>query len=568
MTALDYFDHEAERLSTWRRALVAMFRNILRIFPERRPTGSTLTITAPLFTLFADPVGAIDDITRGLSKFAVEPNDPTIRPGTRLGGAIIANVLAVSRLTFEEAQKRPYRLVWPSEAKVSPAELPATYLAGTPFEALLQTPVEIPIPSDLRTEHAIITATIGHGKTQLMQSIILGDLDDGAQPGIVVIDSQGDAIHTLSRLQRFDPAISDRLVILDPTDIQPPALNIFHWDRAFSAMLCERDREEYLAGVIELFHFIAGGLLGAELTARMSVVFRFISQLLVEIPNATIHDLIALLQDPSPYMQYIGRLPPTTQAFIEQLFDERSQYRQTRQHLLQRLYHVISNPAFERMFAHPKNKFDMRAALNDGKVVLINTAKAQLKAEWSAIFGRYFVALIMQAAFARAFIPPQQRRLALIHIDECHEYLDENVEQLLIQGRKYAIALHLYHQHMKQMQEKGLRETALSIPAIRYTGSLNDADAQLLAKETNTTPDFLKAVHKTNRGTEWSVYVRNLTPTAVRFASAVPRGRAPTENVRRRLSTPARTQPPTRRRPTPPGRSDVGIIPQATEQRR
>lgn len=508
-----YFDHEAEYLAVWRQQLCAILRTIARAYPRRRPTAAGLTFSMPLLTLLPDPIGTIDDITRQLSKFAPDPTDPTIRPGTRLAGTIIANVLAASRVTFEDAQKRPYRLTWPAEAKAPAAELVSSYLGDTPLAALLNVPVEVAIPSHLRTEHAIITATIGHGKTQLMQSVIMRDLDDPARPGILCMDSQGDAINTCSRISR----LADRLILIDPTDDHPPALNLFHWDREFAATLTQNQREEYLAGVVEMFNFIAGGLLGSELTARMSVVFRFISQLLIEIPNASIHTLIQLLQDPAPFMQHIAVLPPTAQTFIDELFSDRSQFRQTRQHLLQRLYHIISNPAFERMFAHHQNKFDMRAALNEGKVILINTAKAQLKAEWSSIFGRFFVAQIMQAAFARAFIPREQRRLALIHIDECHEYLDDNISALMLQGRKYAIALHLYHQHFSQMTDAGLKQTALSIPALRFTGSLSDTDATLLAKEMKTSPEFLKAVGKTDRGAEWSLYVRNLTPTATRI---------------------------------------------------
>ncbi|KUO64207.1 MAG: hypothetical protein APF80_17465 [Alphaproteobacteria bacterium BRH_c36] len=514
---LEYFENEAAHLAAWREQLTRLLHLIARAAPERRPTNGALSFGVPLFTVFANPTQTIDDMVRLLVKSAPDPNEPTRRPGDRLASAIITNLLATSRLTPEDAQKRPYRLTWPGDVSLGVSQLPETYLARTPLLPLLQTRIEIMIPSDLRTEHAIVTATIGHGKTQLMQSLIMRDLADPARPSIVVIDSQGDAVSTLARLKRFDPAGDDRLILIDPTDEQPPALNLFHWDRAFAATLSDNQREEYLAGVVEMFGFIAGGLLGAELTARMSVVFRFISQLLIEIPNASIHTLIQLLQDPAPFMQHIAALPPTAQTFIDELFSDRSQYKQTRQHLLQRLYHIISNPAFERMFAHPQNKFDMRAALNDGKVVLINTAKAQLKAEWSSIFGRFFVAQIMQAAFARAFIPREQRRLALIHIDECHEYLDDNISMLMLQGRKYATALHLYHQHFSQMTEAGLKQTALSIPALRYTGSLNDTDATLLAKEMKTSPEFLKAVSKTNRGAEWSLYVRNLTPTATKI---------------------------------------------------
>lgn len=498
-------------------ALTAVLTNIIRALPQRDYSPSTLTISVPLYTLLSDLPDLVDGIVRALSKLAPHPGSyPKL--GNRLPGAVIANLLHISKLSMEDALKRPHRITWPKASKLAPQELVDAYLDNTPLHALFNTSVEIPIPNRLRTEHSIVLASIGHGKTQLMQSLVLQDLDDPARPSLVVIDSQADAINTLSRLKRFDPDLDDRLIIIDPTDINPPALNLFHVDRRYLSQLNEHRREEFLAGLIELFTFIASGLLGAELTPRMSVVFRFLSQLLIQIPDATIHTLVALLDDPTPYLQYIERLPQTAQTFIDDLYKERSTYTETRRHISQRIYHVLSNPAFERMFAHPQNKFDMRAALNDGKVVLINTAKGALKAEWSSILGRYFVALIKQAALARSFIPQQERRLALIHIDEAHEYLDRNIDDLMTQGRKYACSINLYSQTMAQFQEKDLRAAALSLPALRYTGSLSDTDANLLAKEMNCTPEFLKGVRKTATGTEWSLFVRNLTPTATRIS--------------------------------------------------
>ena len=48
---------------------------------------------------------------------------------------------------------------------------------------------------------------------------------------MVIIDSQGDMLRAISRLDLFNPehgALRDRLIIVDPTDVDhPPALNMF-----------------------------------------------------------------------------------------------------------------------------------------------------------------------------------------------------------------------------------------------------------------------------------------------------------------------------------------------------
>lgn len=246
----------------------------------------------------------------------------------------------------------------------------------------------------------------------------------------------------------------------------------------------------------------------------MQVVFRFLSQLMIEIPDATIFTLVALLQDPTPFLHHADQLPSTARTFItDHLYNDR-QYNETRNHILRRLFHVLSNPTFERMFGSPANKLSMKMALDQGRVVLVNTAKSHLKAEWSSIFGRYCVALIMQATFARSLDPENARRPAFVYLDEAHEYLDRNIDTLLLQARKYAVSLCLSHQTIDQLSSAGLKASVVGMPAIRYTGDLTLSDRALLAPEMRSTPEFLAQANKREGAAVWAVHARNLTPTA------------------------------------------------------
>ncbi|HEV3144386.1 MAG TPA: type IV secretion system DNA-binding domain-containing protein [Gemmataceae bacterium] len=107
----------------------------------------------------------------------------------------------------------------------SPREIVWAYLHDTPFEDLFYAPIPFSIPASARFEHTHILGGIGHGKTQLLQTLMLADFDAENRPAVVAIDSQGDMIRTLSRLARFDPALDDRLIVLNPADYEwPPDL--------------------------------------------------------------------------------------------------------------------------------------------------------------------------------------------------------------------------------------------------------------------------------------------------------------------------------------------------------
>ena len=48
------------------------------------------------------------------------------------------------------------------------------------------------------------------------------------------------------------------------------------------------DRERLINDILELYDFVLGSLLDAGMTQKQSVIFRYITRLLLHIPNATI----------------------------------------------------------------------------------------------------------------------------------------------------------------------------------------------------------------------------------------------------------------------------------------
>jgi hypothetical protein len=254
------------------------------------------------------------------------------------------------------------------------------------------------------------------------------------------------------------------------------------------------------------------------------VVFRFLAQLMLAIPNANIHTLKVLLEDPTPFLPYVAKLPPTARSFLEQnLFDPKErEYVQTRKQVLRRLYDILSNPTFERMFAHPHNALDMKRVLDEGKIVLVNTAKDVLKDEASATFGRFVIALILQAALERAADPIASRRAAFVYIDEAADYFDDNIDTLLIQARKYKVGLTIAHQFLGQLKPD-LRASVMTNPAIRFAGGLSDMDARALASDMRTTSSFLLSPKKRTNDTEFACYVRNHTGSAIALELALGR---------------------------------------------
>src|SRR5690606_9067213 len=124
-----------------------------------------------------------------------------------------------------------------------------------------------------------------------------------------------------------------------------------------------------------------------------------------------------LLQDITPYRQHIEKLPPIAQTFFTREYEGRG-YADTRQQISQRLYTLLENDAFLRMFSAPKMRLFLPKELNDQKVILIDTAKRTLTGDAFKVFGRFFIAQIARAIFTREH---PYKHTVYIYVDEFQE---------------------------------------------------------------------------------------------------------------------------------------------------
>jgi len=385
------------------------------------------------------------------------------------------------------------------------------YLSGTILKDLFNLKTSFTIPEDRRFEHTHIVAGSGHGKTQTMQYFIAKDLEDVAKSdkSVVVIDSQGDLINTILKARLLPP---EKIVLIDAEDIgYPVSLNLFSVGQDRLEGYGDLDRERLANSIIELYDFVLGSLLSAGMTAKQSVVFRYVTRLMFHIPDATIHTLRELMEagGTDKYRQYINKLEGTPRRFFETEFDSK-EFTNTKTQVLRRLYGVLENRTFERMFSNPESKFDMFTELNQGKLILINTSKSLLKEQGTQIFGRFFIALIAQAAQERATLPDYDRLPTMVYIDEAQDYFDQNIGVILSQARKYKVGMIMAHQFLGQLSN-GLQEAFEANTSIKLAGGVSARDARALAGQMAADPGLIQQQPK---GT-FATFVRGLTERAV-----------------------------------------------------
>lgn len=511
-----FVDHFDAITYTLRDALVAILEALYRACPALLDdAGDDDGINVP--TALLQSLGEIGKVTEQIFGVAFAEEATELGLFTRLGNRLERNLVAASGgnpanpAAFNRAPKLPSQ----ADAK-DPAQLVSTYLGGTPLLPLFDQTLDFTIPTKTRFEHHHIVAGSGHGKTQTLQYLIAHDLEAVAEGNrtIIVLDSQGDLIRTISSLKCFAPGepLHERVCIIDPSDIEyPVSLNLFDVGMDRLAGYAPLERERLTNSILELYDFVLGTLLSAEMTQKQNVIFRYVTRLMLHIPNATIHTLRELMEPNSQikFAEHIAKLSGTARHFFETEFAGK-EFEQTKKQVLRRLWGILENQTFERMFSHPRSKLDMFSEMNAGKVILINTAKDLLKEQGTEIFGRFFIALIAQAAQERATLPANRRMPTIVYVDEAQDYFDRNIGIILAQARKQNVGMVLSHQFLGQLEPK-LHEAFAANTAIKFAGGVSAKDARSLAPMLYCQPEFIEAQPKAS----FAAHVRGQTKSAV-----------------------------------------------------
>lgn len=511
-----FLEHFDDTITYFEEAVTQFFAFVLEACPTLLAEGGDeddITITSQLI----DNVADIDRVSEQALALFFHEELKEAGLFMRVSGRLEYNLIATSGGNPNDPKSFNRALKLPTKSDIkNPRDLIGTYLGGTPLYDYFEQEIDFSLPTSSRFEHHHIVAGSGHGKTQTLQYMIAKDLEAVARGNrtVIVLDSQGDLINNIANLAEFGPdgPLHDRVVIIDPTDVEwPVSLNLFDVGVERLSGYEPLERERLTNSILELYDFVLGTLLSAEMTQKQSVIFRYVTRLMLHIPNATIHTFRELMEPGSQikFAKDIAKLTGTAKHFFETEFASR-EFEQTKKQVLRRLWGILENQTFERMFAHPRSKLDLFHEMNSGKVILINTAKDLLKEQGTEIFGRFFIAMIAQAAQERATLPENKRMPTLVYIDEAADYFDCNIGIILAQARKYNVGMVLAHQYLGQLEPR-LQDAFAANTSIKFAGGVSAKDARLLAPMLYCDPGFIEAQGKGN----FAAHVRGVTKSAV-----------------------------------------------------
>ena len=322
--------------------------------------------------------------------------------------------------------------------RAAPARLPAegTLLGITAGE---ERPRMVRLTPEDRQRHMFVL-----GAT-LLKTMILDDMRAGA--GLCVMDPHGDLFTDLLSLvpsQRLDD-----VVILDPTDIERPV--------GLNLLQCEREEERHFVAqeVVNIITRLVGDELGpGSLSYAVGPVFfehvRMNLLLAMSRPDdpGTLLEFYMIFREPDYWRRWLPLkdCDPLLQRWVEQVLP-RQKYLATGDDGVSMGSYVSSkflsfafDPRLRLMFGQKRSTVDLRAVMDEGKILLVNLAKGALTEGASRFLGMVVLARLMGAALGRLARPEGERPEFRLYVDEFPSLATESFVTLLSEARKFRVS--------------------------------------------------------------------------------------------------------------------------------
>lgn len=337
-------------------------------------------------------------------------------------------------------------------------------------------PITVKLPPKYRSRHVYVVGKSGSGKTTLLRNLILQDLHAGH--GLAVLAPEQELL--TEELLPFIPEERwDDVIYVNPADTAYPVpLNPLHLD---SGEDLDLKVDEVLTVFRRIFDEEGGGA-----APRMETILRQALYTLMQVPGATLLDLEKLLErdDAAFRTRLLAQVrDPEARRFWTQTYP--AYPKDAHLPLVNRLGRFLRPRVVRSILSSPGRSLNVRAAMDEGKVLLFNLSDGVLGEANAALLGQLIVAKLQMAAMSRADSPKAHRRPFTLYLDEFQTFCGvaaTSYERILSRARKYGLGLVLAHQQTGQIPEPLMREILGNVSTV-IAFQVGATDARRLGRE-------------------------------------------------------------------------------------
>ena len=333
----------------------------------------------------------------------------------------------------------------------------------------------------IRSTHMHVIGATGQGKSRFLQHLIQQDIRH--RHGVCLIDPHGELVDVIVRwCAQYRLQNRRRIHVIDP--------NSEDWTIGFNPLRCDDPR--YLAKVVDDTVAVCAMVWGGEDTNKTPLLKRCLRAIFYALAvgghpfSHAMH--LATHSDLEGFRQRVtAELPdPVFQLVWDDLNAMSSrEFREAFSSANNRLFEFLSSPTVRLMLSLTKGTIDLAACMEQGDIVLVNLRPDRISEDNARLIGTLFTNGLFRAALRR---DPRTagRQPFYLYIDECYDFLSEDVEAMLDQTRKFGLHVTLSHQHLEQLRKRGEHIYGAVMGNARTKvvfGGLRDEDATILANE-------------------------------------------------------------------------------------
>ena len=333
------------------------------------------------------------------------------------------------------------------------------------------------IKIDDRRRHIYIVGKTGMGKSELLKTLAIQDIQAGR--GLTFIDPHGDPVEDL-----FDHIPEERIkdvIYINPADLEYPI--------AFNVMeQVDPDKR----------HLVADGVMGVfkkiwvdVWSPRMEYILNNTILALLEVPDSTLLGINRMLAEKDFRNYVVGQLTdPVVKAFWTQEFAKYADRfaSEATAAIQNKVGQFASSTLVRNIIGQPKSTVDMRAIMDNQKILLVNISKGSIGEDASRLLGALIITKIQLAAMSRVDTPERERKDFTLFVDEFQSFATASFANIMSEARKYHLSLVVGHQYIAQMDES-VRDAIFGNVGTIIAFRVGAEDAEMLEKE--LTPEFL-----------------------------------------------------------------------------
>ena len=330
---------------------------------------------------------------------------------------------------------------------------------------------EVTLGQEDRRRHLHVIGKTGTGKSTLLLSLMLQDLEAGR--GFALLDPHGDLADAL--IDAVPPDRTNDVLYLNPGDLDFPV--------GFNPL----DNVPPDGRALVTAHLVAAfkHLWAESWGPRLEHILRNAIALLADAPGSTLLGLSRLLVD----LSYRNRLLSTCSNPMVRYFWTKEIVQwgdaftaEAMSPVQNKIGALLSPPILRNIIGQPKSTIDLAAIMNGRRVLIANLSKATLGEGPAHLLGAFLATAFAQAAEARAKTPEHQRVDFNLYADEFQNFATDSFSLILSEARKWRLSLTLAHQFLGQLPIP-LKQAVLGNVGSLIVFRIGAEDAEKVASE-------------------------------------------------------------------------------------